>query len=357
MTEIDAVGDIAQGGLTARALEPAHGENDGHTTEHACLNCGAPLDGPFCRACGQRGHVHRTLGAFFHDLLHGVLHFEGKIWRTLPLLVWQPGKLTREYIDGRRASYISPIALFLFAVFLTFAGFNAMGSGIDLGATITVNGENIPIAEAERQFADQLEALEESRQQALAAGRPVAHIDDDLRGLRRTIATVEAVRNDDLGALARNLDPTDGEASDAGGFSPAALLQRLRDNADLLLYELQSSAYKYSWLLIPISVPFVWLMFPFSRRFHLYDHTVFVTYSLSFMMFALLLVAAGTRWDIVPLVVLALLYAPFHIYRQVRGTYATSVLGALWRTGALLVAAAIALALWGLAILVLILGA
>lgn len=65
--------------------------------------------------------MHRTLGAFFHDLLHGVFHFEGKIWRTLPLLAWNPGRLTREYIDGRRASYVSPIALFLFSVFLMFA--------------------------------------------------------------------------------------------------------------------------------------------------------------------------------------------------------------------------------------------
>ena len=39
--------------------------------------------------CGQAAHIHKTLGAFFNDLLHGVFHFEGKIWRTLPLLAWQ----------------------------------------------------------------------------------------------------------------------------------------------------------------------------------------------------------------------------------------------------------------------------
>ncbi len=38
-----------------------------------------------------------------------------------------------------------------------------------------------------------------------------------------------------------------------------------------------------SWLLIPLSLPFMWLLFPFSRRFRLYDHVVFVTYSLGFM--------------------------------------------------------------------------
>ncbi|WP_195908676.1 DUF3667 domain-containing protein [Novosphingobium sp. Gsoil 351] len=125
MSGSEIVGDIAEGALLARAVEPAAGEApDGHTQETACLNCGTTLCGSHCHSCGQAAHVHKTLAAFFHDLLHGVFHFEGKIWRTLPLLVWRPGLLTREYIDGRRASYVSPIALFLFVVFLTFALFN-----------------------------------------------------------------------------------------------------------------------------------------------------------------------------------------------------------------------------------------
>ena len=40
--------------------------------------------------------------------------------RTLPMLAWKPGELTRRYIDGQRARFVSPIALFLFCVFLMF---------------------------------------------------------------------------------------------------------------------------------------------------------------------------------------------------------------------------------------------
>ena len=123
----EGLADAGTGAAFARAAEPAAGEGAGHTHEGACLNCGTALVGSHCHACGQRAHVHRTLAAFFHDLLHGVLHFEGKTWRTIPLLVWKPGRLTREYIDGKRASYVSPIALFLFVVFLSFALFNALG--------------------------------------------------------------------------------------------------------------------------------------------------------------------------------------------------------------------------------------
>ena len=52
----------------------------------------------------------------------------------------------------------------------------------------------------------------------------------------------------------------------------------------LVSMKIQDAASKYSWLLIPLSVPFMWLLFPFRRRYNTYDHTVFVTYSLSFMM-------------------------------------------------------------------------
>ena len=89
--------------------------------EHAlCLNCGTPLDGTYCHACGQRAHVHRSLWHLVEELLHGVTHFDAKGWRTLPLLVARPGLLTRRYIDGQRTRYVSPLALFLFSMFLFF---------------------------------------------------------------------------------------------------------------------------------------------------------------------------------------------------------------------------------------------
>ncbi|MDB5691671.1 MAG: hypothetical protein JWO81_734, partial [Alphaproteobacteria bacterium] len=124
---LEGVGDALTGGIVARQLEPGAGE--AHDGDHrgACLNCGAPLAGRYCHQCGQPGHVHRSLTAFWHDLAHGVLHFEGKIWRTLPLLAWRPGQLTRRYIEGERARFVSPMALFLFSVFLMFAIFNAVG--------------------------------------------------------------------------------------------------------------------------------------------------------------------------------------------------------------------------------------
>ena len=113
-----------------------------------------------------------------------------------------------------------------------------------------------------------------------------------------------------------------------------------------MVYKVQDAASKFSWLLIPLSIPFLWLLFPFSRRFRLYDHTVFVTYSLSFMMTLViaggLLVAAGSSG----LAGLLFLVPPFHMYRQLKGAYHLGRFGALWRTVALTVFAFVAVSLF-----------
>src|SRR5678815_5679008 len=119
MPDLEAIGDAATGAVLASALERGIAADDGHTHEKRCLNCGTALTGAYCHACGQKAHVHRSLRAFMGDFLAGVLNFEGKFWHTVPMLAWRPGDLTRRYIAGERARFISPIALYLFTVFLT----------------------------------------------------------------------------------------------------------------------------------------------------------------------------------------------------------------------------------------------
>src|SRR5436309_4021822 len=176
---LEAIGDAFTGGVLGRAVEPKAGERaDGHTAETVCLNCGAPLSGPYCHECGQHAHVHRMLSAFFHDFAHGVLHFEGKIFRTIPLLAWKPGELTRRYIDGQRASFVSPIALFLFCVFLMFG---VIG--------LTSNSLNSAEAHAEavkelQKDQTRLAALQDLRAAAAKTGAPTAKFDEKIGDLK-----------------------------------------------------------------------------------------------------------------------------------------------------------------------------
>ena len=107
-----------------------------------------------------------------------------------------------------------------------------------------------------------------------------------------------------------------------------------------MLYKLQANSYKFSWLLIPLSLPFVWLLFAWKRRFKAYDHAVFVTYSLSFMslMFIALSLLGKAGLGATWLFTIFATIAPLHIYRQLRQAYGLSRWSALWRLLVLLVA-------------------
>lgn len=349
----EALGTAAEGGLLARAVEPAAGDGtaadaSGHTREGACLNCGTALAGAHCHACGQRAHVHRTIRAFAHDLLHGVLHFEGKTWRTLPLLVWKPGKLTREYIDGKRARYVSPIALFLFVVFLSFAVFNIVGGADNLDT------QGAGIGPAREAYQENIAKLEELRTERAAlpptGSARRAAIDAEIKGLEEGQQGLRMVLGNGDSDFRKDFAEGFEESPLPPDSALAKAIDQVRGNPQLAIYKAQTNAYKYSWMLIPLSVPFVWLLFPFSGRFGAYDHTVFATYSIGFMI-ALVAVASlffYAGWG--GFGALLLLYAPLHMYRQLRGTYALGRFGAAWRMLALSVFAWVAIALFASAI-------
>lgn len=344
MGDADAAATAVTGALVARAIEPhAGGGGTGGDQAHdgLCRNCGTTLVGPHCHHCGQARHVHRTMSAIGHDIAHGVFHFEGKIWRTLPMLALKPGELTRRYIDGERARFVSPMALFLFSVFLMFAivanlpGWHFGGDEwLKPGLSGGVQQARAKLAEerahAEAQIAEYQASLKEERaRREPRAGR--------IDRLNRRIADAQKLRGN-LDQAERVL-PKATTLDVAGAPEPTAdnwldqKMRQARENPKLLLYKLKTSAYKFSWALIPISLPFLWLLFPLRRDVGMYDHAVFATYSLTFM--SLLVIVLAVLGAIgVPtwlLAVAAFGIPPFHIYRQLKGAYRLGRGGALWR--------------------------
>ncbi|NJC35164.1 hypothetical protein GGR88_002678 [Sphingomonas jejuensis] len=356
--EAAAIGDVMTGALGARAVEPRAGEAYDATHAHPadCLNCGTALQGDYCHSCGQHAHLHRSVGAIWHDIAHGVLHFEGKTFRTLPLLAWRPGELTRRYIDGERARFVSPMALFLFGIFTMFAVIQALGGSLhtptlsaeaqaetrtEMTRSIAANDESIRLMTVEKA------ALAERGASTAAIDRRIASVEEENRRTR-------IIMNEILGTGTTNADPF-GQAppTETGWKRLDKGIAKFRANPNLALYKMQTNAYKFSWALIPISVPFVWLMFAWRRRFHVYDHAVFVTYSLGFMtlMGVVLTIAwavglsSEVAWSI------ALLLPPVHMYRQLRGTYGLRRFNAFMRTIALATFAVVAMVIFFLLLL------
>lgn len=311
--EIELAADVVTGAAIARAVEPSQGEA-AQAVENSvrnCLNCTAPLAGAYCAQCGQSAKLHRSVLALWHDFLHSVLHLEGKIWRTLPELAFRPGRLTRRYIWGERAKFVSPFALFLFSVVL-------------LLAIASIGNEEATIKEQD--LAVQKTTLAGAEQALAGAKQTIEQAEKNVADVRSQL---------DAAGLTAEQTAGIGEADWERRFN--AWVTRIAENPDFFAYQLKTNAYKFSWVLILISVPFVWLLFPFSREYGLYEHSVFVTYSITFasLLFALLtalseLEAArfltGTlfSWALFAVV-------PLHMYSQLKDTYSLSWSGALLR--------------------------
>jgi len=103
-----------------------------------CSNCGAALTGPYCAACGQRARAASpTVREFTRELAEELLSYDGRIYRSIWLLFARPGFLTREAFADRRASYVSPLRLYLFFSVLFFAAFAFAPNLIHVNFTYT----------------------------------------------------------------------------------------------------------------------------------------------------------------------------------------------------------------------------
>jgi hypothetical protein len=95
-----------------------------------CANCGAAVSANFCAACGQETRLHMPSAAeFAHEFVGHYVALEGKLWKTLQLLFVHPGRLTFDYLAGRRARYVQPLRLYLtfsllFFALIRFSGLN-----------------------------------------------------------------------------------------------------------------------------------------------------------------------------------------------------------------------------------------
>jgi hypothetical protein len=279
--------------------------------QHVCANCDAVLGGRFCQDCGQAAHVHRSLLHLAEELLHGIFHFETRAWRTLAELAWRPGRMIRDYVHGRRARYVPPLALFLFmmfALFLVFSMTSPLGHVNDEPARAAA-----PSSSAAASAAPGVRPHARHWLPALIRGtRPVG--EDELH--RELMAN--------LPWLAR----------------PAIEHRILHaaNNRELAIYKIKNAAPKYAILLVPFTLPLLCLLFIGRRDVRLFDHVVFSFYSLSAMAMLLILLSLLDAIGLDMLgELLKVLLPPAMFFMQLRGAYQLTRWGALWRTAVLLV--------------------
>jgi hypothetical protein len=254
-----------------------------------CFNCGTALAGPWCYACGQLGEdYHRATHHLVWELLEGLFHADGRLWHTLPRLLFRPAALTRDYLAGKRASQVPPLRVFLVVLLLLFL----------IGEAVSGIGHT--------------QILQIDPKAAL-------HINDLQINVYKPWdeALTKWVRVHVSGAAA---------------------------HPDQFITAMASWAHDFAFLSLPIFGLILSAIFIFRRGFVLFDHLIFSMHSLSFLgllIIATMLLGTTTSASTGGL----LLLAPVHQFFHLRGVYGTSIIGTLLRLCVLATLATIAFAL------------
>lgn len=89
--------------------------------DKTCLNCRYVVDQKFCPNCGQENtDTRKTFQHLFIHFIEDLTHYENAFWRTIKNLLFKPAALTKEYLSGKRLSYLAPVRLYIFISFITF---------------------------------------------------------------------------------------------------------------------------------------------------------------------------------------------------------------------------------------------
>ena len=304
-----------------------------------CGNCGTPLLGPHCHACGQpvKGLV-RHFTSIVGDFFDSVFDLDSRTPRTLWPLFTRPGYLTQEYFAGRRVRYVSPVRLFFFLAIVTF--FFAQLT-LNFGAdTLNLRGGDSDDAIARATTVAEVETLRDEAVAGIQAarkevdGRPAIGADPALiaaeaavrsRAANRIAALRDAKEagkpppmpvegeDDELPAMSFNGDdwhPVDNPIAEPWlpAFANAWLndkagrvqknIARVSDDPNLYKDALLGVVPTTLMVLLPVFALMLKLAYAFKRRLYM-EHLIVALHSHAFLCLALLLLfvaLALERW-------------------------------------------------------------
>lgn len=336
----DSFGDAAGAAIEHAAADAAAGlaQGNGPVRDTQCRNCGAALTGDFCHECGQSAQsLRRPFWALLSEGLETLFAVDGRIARTLPSLMIRPGRITRDYLDGKRARFIPPFRLYVLASLIFFI------------ALPLVTGQGLSVA------SDRPQNFEEARaeiEEAYSEGRMT---DEEYRGALDGINEVEALWQSGPQLFTPD---TPGEEEAAGstesewvGFMPKEALDAVReegergnhdaaefaevmDNPGRLAEQTQAWIPRLMFVLLPVYACLLAVLYLWRSKFLFFDHLIVSLHFHSALFFAmtagvLVSFVIGAGW-----VTLALLiYSNWYLYRLNRVVYergwASSVLRVL----------------------------
>ncbi|MGV3460881.1 MAG: DUF3667 domain-containing protein [Flavobacterium sp.] len=258
-----------------------------------CQNCYYTVDRAYCSNCGQKNTDTRQ--SFGHLIAHfagDLTHYDGAFWKTMKDLLFRPARLTKEYLEGKRQTYVPPVKLYIFISFVTF---------FTLATVVNLeDGENV-----------------KSVPEKVEPATPIV-IDTGKEHTYESVAQLDSLRKYGTG---------EDKISDFEYYvAKSALKQKEGKISDKYIFEKTLHTLpKVLFIYMPVFAFWLWL-FHGKKRWYFFDHGIFTLHYFSFLLLALTLnmilsaLMSYIPWDRIATVVAILwsatgLYAIFYFFR------------------------------------------
>ncbi len=329
-----------------RIIEEGHQADE--TPPAPCANCGVPLHGQYCSACGQRARVRMiTFWELVRDAGDLLASLDSRLWRTLRLLIFRPGRLTVDYLRGKRARYVAPLRLFI-ASSLIFFFVATVNTNFEItvdGAGETPAGTEAPLDAATSQAREApdadaglearlMEQLTEAGVEEEPARRAVAEAERALRETGRGAGVQELATAAEASLTCEGLELKGLEES---GLADFITEERAREVCRKIVADhgasfgraLLANLPTMMFLFLPLMAVVMKLLYPLSGRYYA-EHLLFlVHYHAFFYILATLLTLAWWSTDLAFVgemparlfTAVVSVYLPVYLFRAMRRVY------------------------------------
>ena len=311
--------------------------------EKDCLNCGTRVVGRYCHVCGQENVITKeSFWSLVKHFVYDILHFDGNFFYTLKYIFTRPGYVARKYAEGKRASFLHPIRMYLFTSAIFFLVFFSV-KRFDLGEGGRKSG-NLPNQDRVELAEDLQKDLAKKPGDTVLKKKIALLLDTsralnyDSLGLKDTKETLtvndRAYRSlQDYDSVQQQLaaDKKDGWLVKKLTRRSLEIKEKYGNSKEVLTVFIETFLHKLPYMLF-LSLPFfafiLRLLYIRHKNFYYSDHAVFTLYHYIFSFILLLLVMGAsalsdwTRWGVFSILITVLLISwPVYLAMEMKFFY------------------------------------
>lgn len=319
-------------------------------SDKVCLNCKHYVEEKFCPNCGQENVETRQPFYFlFTHFVEDFTHYDGQFWGTIKNLFFNPGKLTKAYLEGKRQMFVPPVKLYIFVSFITFFLFATFPP-----FNINYGDQKKPTAETEKnqitELKKDLEVLKNKKdlneEDSIAINKINSLLQDSVK-LKEFQSSLDM--NTELGKNFNYKGYTNKKSFDSASIKNPSLFHFIDKPIAHKLFELKERGVtkkeilknlfetsfhnlpKALFIYLPVFAFFLWI-FHNKKKWWYFDHGIFTLHYFSFLLLNILALSllykisdlaniSFINWIIIPIIIALTIYSFVYFFVAHRKVY------------------------------------